>query len=120
MMMYTQRGLAVSTDSCDVIDSIDHFHQQVLASGLSAGNILDAAQRNPSSLLIHIYAAAYYLYAQEYEVDKQAQIHLLEAEKLLEFANIREQIIYDAILNWYQRDYIKAIHLLENVIELFP
>ncbi|WP_431606648.1 tetratricopeptide repeat protein [Legionella maioricensis] len=118
--MYTQRGLAVTTDSRDVIDSIDHFHQQVLGSGQSAGNILDAVQRNPSNLLIQIYAAAYYLYAQEYEVDKQAQIHLLEAEKLLEFANLREQILYKAVLNWYQRDYTQAINLLENVIELFP
>ena len=31
-MMYTQRGLAVTTDSRDVIDSIDHFHQQVLGN----------------------------------------------------------------------------------------
>ncbi len=119
-MMYTQRGLAVTTDSQDVIDSIDHFHQQVLSSGPSAGNILDAVQRNPSNLLTQTYTAAYYLYAQEYEVDKQAKIHLLEAEKLLGFANLREQIIYNAVLSWYQRDYTRAIKLLENVIELFP
>ncbi|BCA94474.1 tetratricopeptide repeat protein 38 family protein [Legionella antarctica] len=119
-MMTTKRGLAVTTDSHDVIDSIDHFHQQILGSGQSAGNILDAAERNPSSLLTQTYAAAYYLYAQEYEVDKQAKIHLVQAEKLLQFANLREQILYEAVFSWYQRDYTKAINLLENVVALFP
>ncbi|CEG58527.1 tetratricopeptide repeat protein [Legionella fallonii] len=120
MIMHTQRGLEVSTRSPDVIDDINSFHGQVLGSGVNAGAILDAAQRNPDNVLIQIYAAVYYLYAQEYEIDKQAKIHLFSAEKLLEKANLREKILYDVVLHWYQRDYTQAINLLEQVIELFP
>ena len=118
--MKTQKGLEVSTDSADVIKCIDHYHQQILGSGLEAQQILDAAQHHPSNLLIQIYAAAFYLYAQEPELDKQAKIHLSQAEKVLKSANPREQIIYEAVLNWHQRNYTKAIRLFEQVVAHFP
>lgn len=120
IMMRTKRGLDVTTSSHEVIESIDYFHEQVLGAGVYGGVILDAAQQHPNSLLIQIYAAVYYLYAQEYEIDKQAKIHLLAAKQLLDDANIREQMLYEAVFHWHQRDYVQAINVLERIIELFP
>lgn len=42
--MHTQRGLEVTTDSIEAVDSINYFHEQVLSSGQNAIQILDSAK----------------------------------------------------------------------------
>lgn len=118
--MQTQQGLDVSTNSIDVINSINHFHQQILSSGQNAGLILDAARDNPDNVLIQTYAAIYYLYAQEDEATGIAESYLKMAAKHLKSANQREHFIYQAALCWSRLEYTRAIHLLAKIIELFP
>ncbi|WP_045107479.1 tetratricopeptide repeat protein [Legionella hackeliae] len=118
--METQRGLAVTTNSIQVIEGINHFHNQILGSGNDAGAVLEAAKEHPESLLLQIYAAAFYLYAQENAATIIASDYLLQAEKQLRTANLREKMLYHALRAWERLDYDAALTLLTSVVELFP
>lgn len=118
--MYTQRGLEVTTDSIEVIDSINYFHEQVLSAGQSAGQILDSAKNHTNNLLIQIYAAAFYLYAQEDAANQQASSYLQSASQLLKSGNEREKLIFEAVRHWSNRDYANAISLFVTLLERYP
>lgn len=119
-MLETHRGLPVTTDSSQVIDAINHFHHQILGFGKQANNIVTAANHYPDNLLIQTYAAIFYLYAQEDKATSTAADYLLLAEKQLNHANRREQLIYHAVAAWQRRDFACAIDLFATVLELFP
>ncbi|WED44226.1 tetratricopeptide repeat protein [Legionella cardiaca] len=118
--METYRGLKVTTNSDQVIDDINYFHNQILGSGNNAIAILDAVKRNPDNLLLQTYAAAFYLYAQENAATEIAANYLLQAEKQLRQANLREKLTYYAARAWLRLDYAAAITLLTTIIELYP
>lgn len=118
--MQTSRGLAVSTTSLQVINSIEHFSQQILGSGQEAANILVAAQNYPENLLIQCYAAVFNLYGQDNELTKNAMPYLAQAERLLSSANLREKLIYQAIRALQRLDYECALTVLTSVVHLFP
>lgn len=61
--METNRGLSVTTQSFEVIESINHFHQHVLGSGKEPHLILDAVKNNPGNFLLQVYAAAFFFMA---------------------------------------------------------
>ena len=119
-MMQNARGLTVSTDSIEVINSIDHFSQQILGSGLAAADILDAAKNHPDSLLIQTYAAVFNLYSQEHQITKNALPYLLQAERQLKTANLREKLIYQAVRALQRLDYECGLSILTAVVSLFP
>lgn len=118
--MHTKRGLEVTTDSWDVIDCIDQFHHQILGSGTDAGIILEGAKKHSDNTLIQIYAAAYYLFAQEDRANQMANAYLLAAAHSLASANPREQLLYDAVINWSLCNYNKALLVLDNVMTQYP
>lgn len=118
--METQRGLSVTTNSVQVIKSINDFHDQILGSGNNAIAILDAAREHPENLLLQTYAAAFYLYAQEDIATSIATDYLLQAEKLLGNTNLREKLTYEAIKAWQRLDYDAALTLFYGLLELFP
>ena len=119
-MIKTARGLAVSTHSSDVINSIDHFSEQMLRAGLFAADILEAAPLHPDNVLIQTYSAAFYLYSQEHQTNVNAVPYLLQAEQHLKSANLREQLIYQAVRAWQRLDYEGALSILSSVVHLFP
>lgn len=119
-IMKTARGLAVTTDSTRAIEEIDHFHQQILSSGKSADAILEAAKNHADNLLIQSYAAAFYLYGQEHTTTNNATGYLLQAEKCIRTANLREKLTYQAVRAWQRLDYECAISLFTSVATLFP
>lgn len=43
--MDTNRGLSVTTTSLEVIESINHYHQQILGAGKTPHFILDAVKK---------------------------------------------------------------------------
>ncbi|KTC78211.1 tetratricopeptide repeat protein [Legionella brunensis] len=118
--METLRGLEVTTNSIQVIDKINYFHQQILGSGNNASIILDAVNENPHNLLLQTYAAAFYLYAQEDAATEIAANYLLQAEKQLQKANLREKLTFQAVRAWQRLDYEAALTLLTSLVELFP
>ncbi|KTD33481.1 hypothetical protein Lmor_2032 [Legionella moravica] len=118
--MYSHRGLAVTTHSNEVMECINSFHQQIVGSGPNAGLIINAAELYPDTVLIQLYAAVYYLYAQEDGANGVAKMHLLAAEQYLSGANSRERLLYNALLNWSNLKYHEAINLLEQLIQLYP
>ncbi len=112
--------LEVTTDSDEVISEINHFIFQIISSGKNADTILTAAINLPNNLLIQCYAAIFYLYAQENQYTLIANSYIKNAEKLLPFANQREQLFYQAILAWKNLDYELAVNLFINITELWP
>lgn len=118
--MLTQRGLPVNTTSVAAVDSINHFHQQIMSVGPYAKDILTAAKIHPQEILIQTYAAAYYLLAQEDNTTHLATHHLLKAAKSLQTANLREQLTYQAVCAWQRLDYEGAITLFTAITALYP
>ncbi|HRD71211.1 MAG TPA: tetratricopeptide repeat protein [Legionella sp.] len=116
----TQKGLEVTTDCQKAVASIDYFHQQILSAGLNGSLILDAAKSYPDVVLIQSYAAAFCLFSQENEASNKAKNFLMVAATHLDASNLREKLIYGAIVQWYKRDYFKAIELFNKTITLFP
>ncbi|STX27502.1 ATP-dependent transcriptional regulator [Legionella beliardensis] len=118
--MKTQRDLVVTTDSQQVIDSINHFYDEMLNSGNNAISILQAANNEPDNLLLQTYAAAFYLYAQEDAATTLAIELLQHAEKALRTSNLREKLTFYAVYAWAHLDYECAITLFTSILELFP
>ncbi|MFC3908812.1 tetratricopeptide repeat protein [Legionella dresdenensis] len=118
--MENNRGLAVTTNSSAVIDSINHFQEQILASGQSGQLILEQVQNHPDNLLLQTYSAVFYLYAQQLELRQLAEPHLLAAEKLLGKGNLREKMTFEAVKAWYRFDYNAAITIFTGLTALYP
>jgi len=118
--METARGLAVSTNSSDVIDALNHFHEQILGSKPDAQLILQAAATHANNVLLNVYSAAFYLYAQEDAATLIATDYLHQAEKLLSKTNLREKLLFQATKAWQRLDYECALTLLTSVTELYP
>ncbi|MCW8442733.1 tetratricopeptide repeat protein [Fluoribacter gormanii] len=118
--METNRGLSVTTRSLLVIESINHFHQQVMGAGNEPHLILDAVKNNPDNLLLQVYAAAFYLYGQTDAATSLAKEHLVQAEKLLYPVNLREKLTYQAVKAWMNLEYETALTILEALTTLYP
>lgn len=118
--METARGLAVSTNSGNVIDAVNHFHEQILASKPEAQRILQAADNYTDNFLLQVYAAIFYLYAQQDTATALAANYLYKAEKLSAKTNLREKLLYQGARAWQRRDYECALTLLTSVTELYP
>ncbi|MCE0724656.1 MULTISPECIES: tetratricopeptide repeat protein [Legionella] len=118
--METHRGLSVTTQSLQVIDSINYFHQQVLGAGKEPHNILEAVKINPDNLLLQVYTAALYLYGQTDPATALAKKHLLQAEKLLNSVNLREKLTYHAVKAWMNLEYETALTILDALTGLYP
>ncbi|HHT0594125.1 TPA: tetratricopeptide repeat protein [Legionella anisa] len=118
--METNRGLPVTTQSLQVIESINHFHQQILGAGKEPHNILEAVKTNPDNLLLQVYTAAFYLYGQTDPATALAKEHLLQAEKLLNSVNLREKLTYQAAKAWMNLEYESALTILAALTALYP
>ncbi|KTC90748.1 Uncharacterised protein [Fluoribacter dumoffii] len=118
--METNRSLLVTTESLQVIESINHFHQEILGAGREPHFILEAVKNNPENLLLQTYAAAFYLYAQTDPMTVLAKEHLFQAEKFLSSANLREKLTYEAIKAWMNLEYEAALTILTSLTALYP
>ncbi|WP_115708147.1 tetratricopeptide repeat protein [Legionella sainthelensi] len=118
--METERGLLVTTQSSQVIESIDHFHHQILAAGKEPHFILEAVKKHPDNLLLQVYAASFYLYGQTNPATVRAKEHLFHAEKSLYSANLREKLAYQAAKAWMRLDYDGALTLLSALTTIYP
>ncbi|VEB37712.1 Uncharacterised protein [Legionella sainthelensi] len=118
--METERGLLVTTQASQVIESIDHFHHQILAGGKEPHFILEAVKKHPDNLLLQVYAASFYLYGQTNPATVRAKEHLFHAEKSLYSANLREKLAYQAAKAWMRLDYDGALTLLSALTTIYP
>ncbi|EEZ93834.1 conserved hypothetical protein [Legionella longbeachae D-4968] len=118
--METERGLLVTTQSSQVIESIDHFHHQILAAGKEPHLILEAVTKYPDNLLLQVYAASFYLYGQTNPTTAKAKEHLFHAEKSLYSANLREKLVYQAAKAWMCLDYETALTILAALTTIYP
>ena len=77
-------------------------------------------KKHPENVLIQIYAASYFLFAQEDVANAIAKTYLQAAERYLSGANTREQLLYKAMLLWSNLKHHEAIRILEQVMQLYP
>ena len=112
--------LAVTTDSTEVIDALNLFHEQLIMSGKEGGKVLDAAKAHPESCLLQCYAAALLLFAQDSKLDAKALRYLDRAEALLREVSERERLIFHAIKAWHQVDYELGLALLTDITTQWP
>jgi hypothetical protein len=119
MVMETANGLLVTTSSIAVIEAINHFHAQILSSGLYAGDIIAAARDHPDNLLIQSYAGAFYLFAQEHDATKISEAYLHQAVKISHGTNERERLTFKAVRAWSCQDYESAITLFSAIATLY-
>lgn len=119
-MKKDNNGLPVTTSSDTVITAVNHFVNQIMSSGKGAGAILPAAEANQDNFLLQCYAAIFYLYPQDAISTAKATSYLTRAETLLQNANQRERMLYQATVAWQKLNYELAITLLTAITDIWP
>ena len=120
-MLKDAQGLAVTTDSPEVIAAIDRFTDQALCYGSQAeSTILTVVDTDPTCAIANAYAAAYYL-SQENAADWQRAIPFLQMAEQHQFqATKREQLWVRAIGAWARREIDEAVACHEAITQEFP
>lgn len=118
--MKDYRGNPVGTQSHAILTAVDHFQQQIVASGSSADNILTAVQSHPESMVLQLYSAIFYLFGQDNGAKAIAFQHLRQAEQVLSSAGIRECLLLQAVSAWSQNDYKAGLERLHAITQQFP
>ena len=120
-MMHDQNGDEVSTDSAEVVESLDRFATDFLAARNEAGRIVDLARQHPECALAQAYAAAMSLYSQSSVEITRSALPLLEgAAALRSGITARESLLIDALLAWARNDLQTAIALHERIAGDWP
>ncbi|MCG6134677.1 MAG: tetratricopeptide repeat protein [Nostoc sp. LLA-1] len=120
-MLEDAQGLVVTTDSAQAIAAINRFIDQALGYGKDAETaILQAIEADPTCVLAHAYAGAYYLTQENSKAWQQAQPYLQVAQRNLTKITDREQLYVQAILAWANKEIDVAIALHEEIANKFP
>ncbi|WP_375514507.1 tetratricopeptide repeat protein [uncultured Nostoc sp.] len=120
-MLKDAQGLVVTTDSGNAIAAINRFIDQVLGYGKDAQTaILQAIAADPSCVLAHAYAAAYYLTQENSKAWQRALPYLQAAQQNLDKITIREKLYVQAILAWANKEIDVAIATHEEIANQFP
>lgn len=121
VMQRDVQGLEVTTDSEVAIAAINWFIEQSLIYGKDAeGAILQAVAADPTCVLAHAYAAAYYL-SQESSIDRQRAIPFLKSvQQYKPFVTEREQLYTQGIEAWANGQIEDAIAVHEALVKRFP
>jgi tetratricopeptide (TPR) repeat protein len=120
-MLKDAQGLVVTTDSAQAIAAINHFIDQALCYGQNAETaILQAIEADPTCVLAHAYAAAYYLTQENSKAWQQVQPYLQVIQQNLAKITYREKLYVQAILAWANQEIDRAIAFHEQITNKFP
>jgi len=120
-MLEDAQGLAVTTDSPLAITAINRLIDQSLSYGnQTEAAILQGLAADRTCVLVHAYAAAYWLSQESLSGRKQSIPHLKAAERYASEATHREQLYVQAIAAWAQGKIHHAIRLQEAITQAFP
>lgn len=118
--MKDSSGLEYSTDSPEVINTIENFRQDLLSMAPGVIDILEFADTYETSLTIQSYCAALWLYGQTEQADEQASYYLKRARKIREAANEREALLFSSLEDWGNGKPNDATLKLEKLISRWP
>ncbi|MBW4426535.1 MAG: tetratricopeptide repeat protein [Nostoc desertorum CM1-VF14] len=120
-MLKDAQGLVVTTDSAQAIAAINRFIDQALCYGQNAETaILQAIEADPTCVLAHAYAAAYYLTQENSKAWQQVQPYLQVIQRNLAKVTYREKLYVQAILAWANQEIDRAIAFHEQITNKFP
>jgi tetratricopeptide (TPR) repeat protein len=120
-MLKDAQGLVVTTDSAQAIAAINRFIDQALCYGQNAETaILQAIEADPTCVLAHAYAAAYYLTQENSKAWQQVQPYLQVIQRNLAKITYREKLYVQAILAWANQEIDRAIAFHEEITNKFP
>ncbi|MBW4455694.1 MAG: tetratricopeptide repeat protein [Nostoc indistinguendum CM1-VF10] len=120
-MLKDAQGLVVTTDSAQAIIAINRFIDQALCYGQNAETaILQAIEADPTCVLAHAYAAAYYLTQENSKAWQQVQPYLQVIQQNLAKITYREKLYVQAILAWANQEIDRAIAFHEQITNKFP
>jgi tetratricopeptide (TPR) repeat protein len=107
-------GCALSTSHREVMEHINSFSIELLRMGKKLDGIIEAVRIYPQEAFLHILAAIFYLHGQTSENQAKAKQHLQEASPLLNFANEREQSLYQTAEYWSDQSLSEALKHIER------
>ena len=119
-MLTDAQGLTVTTDSPDVIASIDQFAEQLLGYGKNAAVILNAVAVDRRGTLVNAHTAAFHLFGETTASRRRALPFLQAAQAQLRHATDREQLYVSAIKAWADHDLDRALTYHEELADRYP
>ncbi len=113
-MSQDQYGCSLSTESPAVVNWVNLFSSELLRLGKKMDGILEAVEKYPDEVILHIYAAIFYLYGQTSQSQRKASEHLDKASHLLDRANDREKSLYSFAWHWLHHLLSEALKSIER------
>ena len=120
-MMKDAQGLDVSTVSMEAVAELNRYTEYCLSYDHRAESaILAAIAADPSSVLAHTHAAAYYFSQESADTWQQGIAYLNIAKKEIERANEREKRYFLATEAWAFKEIDLAVSYCDQIVEVFP
>ena len=120
-MMKDAQGLDVSTVSMEAVAELNRYTEYCLSYDHRAESaILAAIAADPSSVLAHTHAAAYYFSQESADTWQQGIAYLNIAKKEIERANEREKHYFLATEAWAFKEIDLAVSYCDQIVEAFP
>ena len=119
-MKFDSRGLAVTTESDEVIRAIDHYAHELLSLGTDTAAVLAAADANPGCAMLQACGASTFLYSQTTAGARLAAPYLARAAARLGELTEREQVFVNAVKAGCAGDFEGALALYEQIADRWP
>lgn len=101
-------------------DALDHFEYELVRIGQEIEDVVKAAKVHEDVILLQLYSAAFYLYAQTKEGNQKALFYLSKAKKLLAFSSTEERSLYRCLLLWATGELLEALKAFEKHCSSYP
>jgi tetratricopeptide (TPR) repeat protein len=111
--MKDARGLDVTSDDAAAVAAADAFAARLLRLDQGVEAILEAVKRWPTTPILQLYAAAFWLYGQTEGARATAATHLGECKTLA--MNSRECALHQALTLWHANDNLRAVEAMETI-----
>lgn len=113
-MLQDQYGCPLSTTNPLVVEQVNLFSFELLCLGKKIDGILNAVEKYPREVILHILAAIFYLYGQTSEDQRKANYYLNKALILLNYANEREKSLFKIAQYWENLEFSNALQHIER------
>ncbi len=116
--MVSKRGLETSTDSAKILQNLDNFSDRILRISPGAEEILTVAESSPDEPTVHLACGLFWLFGHTREAQNQASTALQQIPP--GSLNLREIQWLSALTLWHQKDFTRAVEILEALTHEWP
>ena len=115
---YLGNPVTVSTDAS--LAAVNDFVDGFLAYETRAANVLSAADADPASALLNVYAGVLWLLLESPEGPGRAAPYVDKALAARSAAHPREQAAVDFLLAWFDDDIPRALAMADAILAAWP